>query len=55
MGDLDVSLLPGNERFHHLYWNLHPKTSRYPEIIVFGFLFSRLGFGLFVNYPARID
>ena len=31
------------------------KASRYLEIIVFGFLFSRLGFGLFINYPARID
>lgn len=31
------------------------KTSRYLEFLVFGFLLSRLGFGLFVNYPARID
>ena len=31
------------------------KTGRYLEIIIFGFLFSTLGFGLFVNFPDRIS
>lgn len=31
------------------------KTGRYLEVIIFGFLFSTLGFGLFIDYPAHIS
>lgn len=31
------------------------KTGRYLEVIIFGFLFSTLGFGLFICFPAHIS
>ena len=31
------------------------RTGRYLEVIIFGFLFSTLGFGLFISFPAHIS
>lgn len=31
------------------------KTGRYFDVIIFGFFFSTLGFGLLVNFPAHIS
>lgn len=31
------------------------KTGRYHEVIIFGFLFSTLGFGLLISFPAHIS
>ena len=55
MGDLDASLLPGKERIHHSVLESSPGRLADISNIIFGFLFSTLGFGLFINYSARID